>query len=317
MLSHTVVAALDNIFHFSMVFVFICTMLAWLACWSFGPDKALFSTLGYAFMTQLQMVMGEFPFDDPWKETVLERAWYVCYAVLIFFLAVNIFLAIIVEAFVLVKRRLADEEGVERSILVDCIGLLRYRLLGRALNLPQRLEVARHLHVTRHFLDVVTSKELKQSKFLNFKNRIEAQHYMDFYYGLLGEDILCKQGREFLKLKHRQKETHRCLVVLFNVPEELMDKSAKTIQKAWQDYVQRKQESKCKPELRKTSKSKRLTASFHDEDVSSSTSENTRFRKTLPTLLANGVEKHRSHAALRGASHPHSAAQGLVRLFSK
>merc|ERR1711988_645832 len=110
-------------------------------------------------MTQLKMVMGEFPFDDPWKETALERAWYFCYAVLIFFLAVNIFLAIIVEAFVLVKRRLADEVLVERSILVDCIGIMRYWLLGPSFHWPARLEVARHLHTTRHFRDAVTSKE--------------------------------------------------------------------------------------------------------------------------------------------------------------
>lgn len=311
MLSHTVVAALDNIFHFSLVFIFICTLLAWLACWSFGPDKDLFCTLAYAMTTQLKMVMGEFPFDDPWKEPLLERAWYVCYAILIFFLAVNIFLAIIVEAFVWVKRRLADEVLVERSILVDFIGLMRYRLLGPSLNWPERLAVARHLHTTRHFSDAVTSKELKQSKFLNFKNRSEAQQYMDFYLGLLGEDILAKQGRDFLRLKHRQKETHRCLVVLFGVSEDQMDKSARTIQSAWKAYSRRTLEAK--PTLRKMPKSRRLSVSFDGENVSTSSEESSKLGKNLPTLLANGVRKYDS--ACEGTPVTPAHPQGLLRLF--
>jgi len=237
LLSHTVVTASDNIFHFSVVFTFISFLLAWLACWSFGPDKDVFSTLPYAMLTELKMVMGEFPFGDPWSETFLEKVWYVCYAVLIFFLAVNIFLAIIVEAFVLVKRRLADEVLVERSILVDFVGLVRYRLLGPSLNWPSRLEVAQHLHTNRHMKGWMTSKELKYSKYLNFRSSREAQQYMDFYYGLLGEDVLAKPGRDFLKLKQEQKDTHRCLVVLFNFSEEQMERSARRVQEAWQDYV--------------------------------------------------------------------------------
>jgi hypothetical protein len=274
-------------------------------------------------MTELKMVMGEFPFDDPWKETFLERVWYVCYAVLIFFLAVNIFLAIIVEAFVLVKRRLADEVLVERSMLVDFIGLMRYRLLGRSLNWPARLAVARHLHTTRHFRDAVTSKELKQSKFLEFKTRLEAQNYLDFYYGLLGEDILAKTGRDFLRLKQRQRETHKCLIVLFSVPEEQMDKSAKVIQAAWQEFRRCKQEksnpnsaSRSKLQANRAAalrKRKSLSVSFHAENVSSSSEESrNKSGRGLPTLLSNGVGMQP-----RNSEDPTPQAQGLLRLFSR
>jgi hypothetical protein len=246
-LSQTLTSASDNIFHFSLVFCFICGLLAWLACWSFGPDKDLFCTLQYALLTQLKMVMGEFPFDDPWKETVLERMWYVCYAVLVFFLAVNIFLAIIVEAFVLVKKRLAEEVLVERNIVVDFVCLVRYWLLGQSMNWPSRLSVARHLQTTRHFQGAVNSGELRKSKFLksHFKSRLEAQQYLDFYYSVLGENILSKQGREYVKLQHQQKETRKCLVVLFNVSQVQMDPSAQRIQKAWHRYRKRKMGMPC------------------------------------------------------------------------
>jgi hypothetical protein len=322
LLSHTVVAASDNIFHFSLVFTFLCALLAWLACWSFGPDKDLFSTLQYALFTQLKMIMGEFPFDDPWKETFLERMWYVCYAVLIFFLAVNIFLAIIVEAFVLVKRRLAEEVVVERSMLVDFIGLARYRLLGPSLNWPCRLAVARHLHTNRHFKDLVTSKELKYSKFLNFKSTLEAQQYMDFYYGLLGEDILAKQGRDFLKMKQQQRETHKCLTVLFSVPEEQMDDSARTIQEAW-----RRSRDLALPKKRprrrapKKGPARLKTLSFHGENVSSDGNESPHTdrsgRHALPTLLAHGVGMNvaaDSEWIIDDAA-PGLSQEGLLHLF--
>jgi hypothetical protein len=310
-LSQTLYSAMDNIFHFSLVFCFICGLLAWLACWSFGPDKDLFCTLNYALLTQLKMVMGEFPFDDPWKETFLERVWYVWYAVLVFFLGVNIFLAIIVEAFVLVKQRLSEQVLVERSIIVDFIALLRYRLLGHWLNWPSHLAVARHLHTTRHFNGPVNSKELRTSKFLTFHSRLEAQEYLDFYYGLLGEVILAKPGQDFVRLRHQLQETQRCLVVLFGVPESKIEDSARKIQRVWLKYYQRRRLTQLLApspaqarspfvamRSRATSRSMRdltqICEGFHSEEVFTNRSvDNMEIdvmrSQTLPSLLSNGA----------------------------
>jgi hypothetical protein len=312
-LSQTLASASDNIFHFMLVFCLISGLLAWLACWSFGPDKDLFSTLQYALSTQLKMVMGEFPFDDPWKETVLERLWYVCYAILIFFLAVNIFLSIIVEAFMEAKKRLAEEVLVERNLPVDFLCLIRYWLLGQSMDWPSRLAVARHLKTTRHFRGAVNSKELRSSKFLNFKSRLEAQQYLDFYYSILGETILSKQGREYVTMKHQQKETHRCLVVLFNVSQVQMENSAWKIQQCWHRHRKRKQElvRNAKESARSATRRSRISevgtrstssdsgiAGVGKERSSESLNVNKAISvRSLPSLLSRVIEQQKSNGS--------------------
>merc|ERR1719460_3625336 len=74
-LSHTITTAGNHIYHFLIIFSFVFFALAFLACWSFGPDKDLFSTLPNAAFTMMKMIMGEFPFEEPWKETKFQKGW--------------------------------------------------------------------------------------------------------------------------------------------------------------------------------------------------------------------------------------------------
>lgn len=233
-LSHTVLAAGNHIYHFLIIFSFVFFALTFLACWSFGPDKDLFSTLPNAAFTQVQMILGEFPFEEPWKETTFQKGWYLLYMALIFFLAVNIFLAIIVEAFYEVQKRHSSKDKlVERSIHVDVISLVRFHLMKQAhSNWPSRMDLARHLQNYLHFQSPVSSAELKKSKFLSFQSRAEAQVFMDFYYGLLGENILAQRGRDWLQMKMQQRDTQRCLLQLFNTPAQQLESSTVKIQ-AW------------------------------------------------------------------------------------
>merc|ERR1712072_1238982 len=98
------------------------------------------------------MLVGEFPFQEAVKEGHLQRIWYLFYTFVVFFLAVNIFLAIIVEAFLEVKRRITEECVTENSILTDAIGLIRRAIWSYALRWPSTIRLARHLHTTRHFV---------------------------------------------------------------------------------------------------------------------------------------------------------------------
>merc|ERR1719247_461614 len=54
-LSNTVAAASDNMMHFFIVFFFLFAVLAWLGCWSFGPDNYLFSSIGGSVNSSFRM----------------------------------------------------------------------------------------------------------------------------------------------------------------------------------------------------------------------------------------------------------------------
>jgi len=179
-ISGTIWYAADNMFHFFIVFCFLFSVLGWLACWSFGPEKAEFSTVGHAIWLAFQMLVGEFPFEDPWKETPIQKIWYISYTFIVFFLSINVLLAIIVEAYAEVKRRVVEVVVTEKSLPADIISLFKIAIARRINKWPRHQELVLHLHATRHFKMPLSTVELQGSSLLSFK------------------DQLCKMSDEFL-----------------------------------------------------------------------------------------------------------------------
>jgi len=246
-LSTTIAAAADNMLHFFVAFGFIFMTLAWLALWSFGPDKVLFSTLGEAVNTCFHMILGDFVFEESWKESALQRVWYVCFAFLVYFLSVNVFLAIIVEAFLDVKRHIHEEYVTERSLLVDVAGLAYRAIEGRRHGWPSQRQLAQHLHYTRHFKSPVTSKELLRSPCFKFKDPRKAKMLMDYYFAIVGQPILCKKGKEYLARSRDQIEIEDNMCRIFNYKFNelvLLRRSAFKIQREWRKFKQIKQMAK-------------------------------------------------------------------------
>eukprot|EP00438_Fugacium_kawagutii_P003084 Skav236767 [mRNA] locus=scaffold2707:73407:74836:+ [translate_table: standard] len=69
LIARTVKTASGDMFHFCLIFLLIYLAMAWLAHWSFGPDKIMFSSFRTSVNTCFQMLIGEYPFEDEWTES--------------------------------------------------------------------------------------------------------------------------------------------------------------------------------------------------------------------------------------------------------
>lgn len=238
-LIQTVRRAADGVFHFMIVFLMMFFVFAWLACWSFGPDRDMFASIMYAAIMCLQMLTGEFPFEPAWKVTLTQQIWYICYIFLVFFLAVSVFLAIIVDSFSTVKRETVDLDHTERNVLVDLISLLHRWLWAKVLGWPNHRALALHLEITQYDRGPVTSLELASSRCMNFRGRHEAQRLMDFYLRIVGEPLLTAKGADFVQRERQSKRVQGRVVKYFDVPRadvRRVTPSVVKIQRAWRRY---------------------------------------------------------------------------------
>lgn len=196
-ITQTVVVARDNIVHFLFVMILVCSILAWIGWWSFGPDNELFSTYFYALDTIAKMVLGEFPVEEPWKESRFQTVWMTLFTFLVFFLAVNIGLSIIVDAFQKVKNHFANECRIHRSVVVDVCVICHISWLQHRNSWPWSKDIEQHLQV--YPKQCLTARDLHEafdSKQRRFKCESDAKTYMDIYHWYLDARILPpKKGR--------------------------------------------------------------------------------------------------------------------------
>eukprot|EP00930_Biecheleria_cincta_P085390 TRINITY_DN74782_c0_g1_i1.p1 TRINITY_DN74782_c0_g1~~TRINITY_DN74782_c0_g1_i1.p1 ORF type:complete len:652 (-),score=80.95 TRINITY_DN74782_c0_g1_i1:315-2099(-) len=233
-LSETVFAALDNILHFLVAFFFVFIFLAWLGCWAMGRDSDLFSTLDSALNTSFQMLIGEYPFREVWKEGNLQRFWYMIYTFFIFFLSLNIFLAIIVEAFLDVKKRVDSYIVTEKAFLVDIMTIMRGSVWFKLRGLPSREELTQHLSASKHMTGAATVSELVRSKFLRFKDKDKARELLTFYLNIVGEVILHAEEHQQLRWRRDRRQLERGLVEHFGHGDiQELHRCASMIQACW------------------------------------------------------------------------------------
>jgi len=196
LISRTVMVAAGDMFHFCLIFIIFFAILAWLAHWSFGPDKIAFSTFRIAANTCFQMLIGEYPFEDEWTEGWLQKIWYILYTFLLFLVSLNILLAIIVESFLRVKQETEGRLEV-KSLVLDLLSLPLKALIGFHHRWPSTRALYFHLEATRLWKAPVTAKELAMSTQAVFGNLDKAADLLRYYHWLLGNVVLDEKGREY------------------------------------------------------------------------------------------------------------------------
>lgn len=196
LIARTVKTAGGDMFHFFMIFLLVFAIMAWLAHWSFGPDKIMFSTFQTSANTCFQMLIGEYPFEDEWTEGWKQKMWYVLYTFLLFLVSLNILLAIIVESFLRVKQD-TDGRHEVKSLFPDIMFLFLRRLLAFQHRWPSTHAVMRHLEATRLEQSAVSTRELMTSNYAHFVTKDAALSFLKCYHWYLGTIILDDKGREY------------------------------------------------------------------------------------------------------------------------
>jgi hypothetical protein len=125
LLTRTLVLAWDNIVHFFALFILIFLMLAYMVHWLLGGDLfEVFGSFSQAFMSQTRMIFGEWIYSAGVDELhgvwlTMYWIWAATFMLLVFFTLLNFFLAIIVDAFVVVKEQI-EKQVTECSFPYDC-----------------------------------------------------------------------------------------------------------------------------------------------------------------------------------------------------
>jgi len=116
LLEGTVTKAWDDLWHAALLIVMLMGVFAGIATWRFGSEREDFSDFERSMQTQFEMTFGEFP--DDWSSTRDLQVYTVFYFMLVFLLVQNFLLAVVVEAYMAVRKDNEDLE-TEQEFLVD------------------------------------------------------------------------------------------------------------------------------------------------------------------------------------------------------
>ncbi|EER08668.1 hypothetical protein Pmar_PMAR017726 [Perkinsus marinus ATCC 50983] len=109
-LAETVRIGSDDMFHFFILFATLYSLLAFLARWVFGDSLAQFKSFNAALYTQFQMLIGEWPFDDfdGYENQGVMIFYMILFGIVMFFMVLNFFLAIVVDSFESTKQEIEE-----------------------------------------------------------------------------------------------------------------------------------------------------------------------------------------------------------------
>jgi len=140
-LKQTILESVDDIFHFVFVFGIIYIVFAFAAYWVLGaePTNSEFSTLTNTCWTQMRMLCGDFPFTR--HPTVLNAIYMITFIIVVFIMALNFLLAVIVGAFDRVKEAV-EICLVEDNVFVDAWYSFIYFYHRFTKGLPSRRNVS-------------------------------------------------------------------------------------------------------------------------------------------------------------------------------
>merc|ERR1719506_1530682 len=121
----TVMACLDDLMHFFIIAVIIYAVFPYSAYWMIGAENSKFETLGSAYWSQFEMIIGEFPFNEN-EASNFEMFYMAAYAIVVFILLINSFLlAVVVGAYENVKDAI-ENCLVEQNVVKDVIYAFAY-----------------------------------------------------------------------------------------------------------------------------------------------------------------------------------------------
>jgi hypothetical protein len=116
----------DDVVHFIITGSALFCTLAFQGFWSFGMDDPAFESFTMAMWTQFQMIIGFYPWPPggvrPGFQGIMQVAYLLIFTFLVFFILLNFFLAIVVDAFTRIKQEVAINraENPFAMDLIDC-----------------------------------------------------------------------------------------------------------------------------------------------------------------------------------------------------
>merc|ERR1712032_188696 len=130
LITGTILNSLDSLFHFAIITCTAFVGFAAIGCWFFGHELPLMSSIGAAMQTQYYMMLtGEMP--DGWETNELFEFYCYAFKAVLFFILMNILLAILVDGYMCVAKHLSTcvvEQGVVSDI---CFLVFRAALAAR------------------------------------------------------------------------------------------------------------------------------------------------------------------------------------------
>ena len=238
-IAKTITNGLDDVFHFMLVFVSIFVTMAWLAHWSFGMDKEPFSSMPTALNTCFQMLIGEYPWGPEHTEGLVQKVWLVVYTFLIYFVTINVLLAIIVEAYLGVKKDNEDDVST-RNVCVDIPLLTAAKVMRWHYQWPSHASLHAHFFAMRFSAQPVTEAELITTSFARFQSKESIYAFFNYYYQILGDDVLTDVAREHIREEELKKCSMQYFMDGYNLTfDEMVRMAALTakVQCAWRRYV--------------------------------------------------------------------------------
>eukprot|EP00397_Hematodinium_sp_SG-2012_P000158 GEMP01000158.1.p1 GENE.GEMP01000158.1~~GEMP01000158.1.p1 ORF type:complete len:1553 (+),score=371.66 GEMP01000158.1:3372-8030(+) len=116
----TIMASLADLFHFCITFVLLYIVFAFLATWTFGALDERYESFSETMYSQFNMVIGEYPLDPVPELQGMYVAYLICFCVLMFYILMNFFLAIIIDSYAAMKEQV-DECIVSTNFVSDLI----------------------------------------------------------------------------------------------------------------------------------------------------------------------------------------------------
>uniref|UniRef100_A0A0G4H733 Polycystin cation channel PKD1/PKD2 domain-containing protein n=1 Tax=Chromera velia CCMP2878 TaxID=1169474 RepID=A0A0G4H733_9ALVE len=163
----------DDMWHFVIIFGILFFCLAFLATWAFGPmGYSSFETFETASMTQSMMLIGDWPWPEGNGSHLLLGLYLFTFGFVVFFVLVNFFLAIVVDAFQVIKDQIRECE-VEASFLADILDAALSAIYRKWYALPRISDLEHHLNLAEAEMgeDPVSFQELRQSYVLQLDDR--------------------------------------------------------------------------------------------------------------------------------------------------
>merc|ERR1719453_1212203 len=129
LLTNTIMNGIDHMAHFLLLFSMLFCFLAFMAHWMFGPDLDIFQTFPQTISEQVRILFGEYLVAGAGMKNLYGPMFgiYVLYFITFMFVVswtlLNFFLAIVVDAFVIVKEEISGA-SIHRNFfcdIIDCI----------------------------------------------------------------------------------------------------------------------------------------------------------------------------------------------------
>jgi cytochrome b561 len=143
LLTSSIVKAIQDLWHFGLLLVLVFLFFAMTACWMFADQYEEYEDLGAALITQFAlMVRGDTPNDFEKNPALIFHI--VFSTVLVYFIMLNFLLAIVVEAYMAVRRDLQANQ-VSSDFITDLASTLYRTGVAIAGGWPSRRDLANAL----------------------------------------------------------------------------------------------------------------------------------------------------------------------------